>query len=147
MFNILNKFQSVVESLIALLYIYGGISLIGMPPLQGEGLLVLVFGGQVALYFYMVWFTLLGVGLIYSKVRRKKKLHKHVLMAMYLTTIYTASLTIALFGFHLVGIIDDIVIGTLTAWFWLRWKLLTEYINPKDFDRIRHELLDDDQHI
>jgi len=135
--------QSIFEYLVSLLFIYGGVSLIGMPPLEGEGVIVLVFGGQIALYIYMIWFILLGVGLIFSKWAKKKKLHKNVLMSMYLTTIYTATLATALLGFDIINILDDIVVGVVTAAMWLRWKLLTEYIDPNQFYKEIEELRDD----
>lgn len=139
----LNVSQSIIEYLVSLLFIYGGLSLIGMPPLEGEGVLVLIFGGQVALYIYMGLFTLLGAGLIYAKVRKKKRLHKNMLLGMYLTTIYTATLTIALFGFDLLSILDDIIVGVLTAIFWIRWKFRTEYIDPNAFYKEIEDLRND----
>lgn len=135
--------QSIFEYLISLLFIWGGFSLLGQPALEGEGIVVLIFGGQIALYFYMAWFIALGAGLIYSKLRRKKKLHKNVLMSMYLTTIYTATLATALFGFDILSILDDVIIGGITAAMWLRWKMLTEYINPDAFLKEIEELRDD----
>lgn len=141
--KILNVTQSIFEYLISLLFIYGGLSLIGQPALEGEGVIVLVFGGQIALYIYMVWFILLGVGLIFAKIAKKKKLHKNMLLSMYLTTIYTATLATAIFGFSLLNILDDIVIGVLTAIFWIRWKFRTEYIDPNVFYREIEDLRDD----
>lgn len=129
----LDWFQTIVEYLLSALWVFGGLSLIGMPPLEGAGVVVSIFGGQIALYVYIFWFTFLGCLLFISKVAKKKRLHKNTLLLMYLTTVYTAVLAVALFGLAEGGIIDDVVIGGLTAWFWIRWKMKTEYIDMSDF--------------
>ena len=126
-----DKFQQVTEYLISAAFIISAASLISAEPLEGKGLIVLIFGGHIALFIYMIWFFILGFGLIYAKVRKHKKLHKNFLLAIYLTCIYTSILTFYLIGF--IGIIDDVVIGGLAAFFWIRWKFKTEYLRPGKF--------------
>jgi hypothetical protein len=138
--RVLDGFQAVVEYLLSFAFIISAIGLIGAPPLANHGVLSLIFGGHVALYVYMVWFFFIGFGLIYAKLARKKKLHKYMLMVIYLTTIYTSILSLTVLGFAWTEIIDDVIIGVLAAWFWLRWKFKTEYIDPKDFSSAKRHL-------
>lgn len=138
-----DKAQSFTEYVIAALFIYGGLSLIGHPPIEAEGVLWILLGGTGALYVYMVWFLFLGSALLYAKLRQRKKLHKNILLCIYLTTIYTATLAVAFFGFHITHILDDLVVGLLSALFWIRWKFRTEYIDPVEFQKTIEKYRDD----
>lgn len=131
----LDAFQSVAEYLIAAVFIYGSLSLIGRPAINAPGVIWKIFGGEGALYVYMIWFMFLGLALLFSKVRKRKKLHKNILLCIYLTTIYTAILALALYGDPLV-IVDDAIVGITAAIFWLRWKFKTEYVDPLQFQRV-----------
>lgn len=124
--------QSVAEYLIALLFVYGGLSLIGRPPLEGEGAVTAIFGGELALYVYMVWFIALGLSLAVAKIFKMRRLHKNTLLGMYLTTIYTAIIASLLLGFDILNIIDDLVVGLTTAGLWLRFKISTEYVRTDE---------------
>jgi hypothetical protein len=46
---------------------------------------------------------------------------------------YTASLSTALVGFSWASIADDIIFGATAAVCYLRWKFVTEYIDPDQF--------------
>jgi hypothetical protein len=65
-----------------------------------------------------------------------------MLLTVYLTTIYTTILSFTIDG-NYVNIIDDIVVGVLAAWFWLRWKIKTEYISPAEFQKTTEKYRND----
>lgn len=116
---------SLVEYLLALVFVTSSFSLIGEDAVAGNGFVTHIFGGKIALFIYMIWFAFLGLGLVYAKLRKRRRLHRNILMAIYLTTIYTSILTYYLYGFA--AIIDDIIVGVLAAVCWLRWKFKIEY--------------------
>lgn len=144
MHRVLNILQSVLEYGLSVVFILGAINLIGAPPISSHTLMGSILGGQVALYVYMVWFAFLGLGLLYGKLRKKRKIHKNMLLYMYLTTIFTSGLAIALYGFDWVSLLDDLLIGIVSAALWLRWKFRTEYIDRSDFESDLIEIRNDD---
>lgn len=130
-----DKVYSFFEYLLVIIFILGAVSLIGAPPLAAEGIVKLMLGGKIAIYFYITWFAILSILLFTAKVFNRKVMHKNTLMLMYLTTIYTAIIATYISGFSLIGIVDDIIIGLVAGVCWLRWKFRTEYIDPTDFHR------------
>ena len=123
--RILDVIQNVVEYLITLPFLLSAVQLPFAEPLGAKGFVVLVFGGHVALYIYAVWFTFISLGLIYTKIKKKRRWHRNFLMMIYLTTIYTSILTFYIGGWS--DIIDDLVIGAIAAVCWMRWKFRFEY--------------------
>lgn len=139
----LNRGQELVEWLLGTIFLLGGISTATAPPLTATGALTAIFGGPVALAIYAVWFGLLGIGLLYCKIyRKKKRLHKNILMAMYLTTIYTFTLSLAIYGLEW-SLIDDVVVGVLAAICWMRWTIRTEYLTADAFHKSILKFRDD----
>lgn len=125
----LNAITRVGEWLLVVLFVGASVSELTYAEPAVEGVLSFLFAGPVVSIIYAVWFALMAIALAYSKIRKRKRLHKHALMAMYLTTIYTIALSCAVgAGF---GIIDDVIIGLIAAACWMRWKFRTEYISPK----------------
>lgn len=128
---------SLVEYLIIFAFGISSISLINSAPIDGDGFVVSIFGGRVALFVYMIWFAFLALTLLWAKLTKHRTWHRNVLMAIYLTCIYTAILTIHVFGFG--EAIDDIVIGLLAGGCWLRWKFKTEYVSYDNLSKEWHE--------
>lgn len=135
--------QHIVEYLLIVVFALAAYGEIAYEDAVTEGVLGFLFSDPLITTIYAVWFALLALGLLFAKIRRKKKLHKHVLAAMYLTTVYTISLSWAAFGFGISDVIDDGVIGFAAAVCWLRWKILTEYIDPKQIYNETVEVRDD----
>lgn len=138
MWTIGDKAQSFVEYLICLFFILGGISVLFADPVTGSDIQT-ILSGRVFIYTYFVWFLTVGTLLLTAKIRRKKKLHKHMLMATYLSTIFITILEYVLlgWGWHLA---DNVLIGIVAAWFWIRWKLRTEYLDMRRIRRLRRDL-------
>lgn len=135
--RVLDKIQNVVEYLITLPFLLSAVALPFAAPLGTKGFIVLIFGGHIALYIYSVWFFFISLGLIYTKIKKKRKAHRNFLMAIYLTCIYTSVLTFYLVGWT--GIIDDVFIGIVTAICWIRWKFRFEYIQlPQPHSEVTH---------
>lgn len=124
--------QSIAEYLMAALFIYGGIVSAMAEPVSKGGVLVLIFGGEGALAVYAILFAGLGIWLIYSKLAKKKKQHKFALFGMFLAALYTVVLVLALGGVFL-DIVDNLVAAVACAILWLRWKFITEYVDPDKY--------------
>jgi hypothetical protein len=124
-----NVAQHGAEYLLILLFLAAAYGEVTTNETVQQGFLGFLFSAEIISVIYAIWFVLMALALLYSKIAKKDKLHKHALAAMYLTTVYTISLSLALFGFGGAAIIDDSVIGLTAAICWLRWKLKTEYVD------------------
>lgn len=133
--------QHVAEFLIIIVLTLGGLTLFFADPINTGGPVARFFGTQIALYVYGGVFMFEGLGLLYSKFFRLKRMHKHILLAVYLTMIFVTILEWGLLGWTL-ALIDQVVVGLLAAACWLRWKTITEYLSPKEIANLRHELKD-----
>lgn len=136
-----NALAHVGEWLLVVAFLIASVSELTYAEPVVEGFIGILFSGPVTTVIYAVWFTLMAIGLAWSKIRKRKKLHKHSLMAMYLTTFYTISLSLAIGP--PINVVDDIVIGVIAAACWMRWKFRTEYISPHQFDDDIWELRND----
>lgn len=134
--------QSIAEYLMAALFIYGGIVSAIAEPVSRGGVLVLIFGGEGALAVYTILFAGLGIWLIFAKVAKKKKQHKFALFGMFLSALYTVVLVLALGGVFL-DIVDNLIAVVACAILWLRWKFITEYVDPDEFNDFVLEHRDD----
>lgn len=135
-----NAVAQVGEFALILVYIAAAIGEVTSSEPITQGVLGWLFSNHQITWVYAVWFIVMALALLASKIFKKRKLHKYALAAMYLTTVYTISLSLALFGLEGAAIIDDGIIGAVAAACWLRWKFKTEYINPKQFSKDLHDL-------
>lgn len=140
--RILDIVQHVLEVLIIVLLIIGGVSLFFADPVNSGGPVARLIGSQAAAYFYGIVFIAEGLGLTLSKTLRRKKFHKNMLLIIYLTLLFTILLEIALVGFG-IEVIDNIVASVAAGWCWIRWKFKTEYIDPTEFYEATSHLRDD----
>lgn len=134
-----DNFCRVIEILLAILYIQGGVRILTAQPLLAEGI-VGYLTNQVAIYTYGVLCLFLGGLLLYSKWKnfrhlngRKNKLHKYALMGMFVIATYVLILSVWLEGLK-PGHTLNIVVVIATAAMWLVWKLRTEYHPPSYFE-------------
>ena len=134
-----DRSQSVAEYVIALIFVFGGISVAFADPLAGATGILGILSSKAAALVYSVLFVTEGLVLFGAKAFKLKKLHKNILMTMYLTTIFTFCLEWALIGWSWY-LLDSPIIGGLCAMFWLRWKIKTEYITVDEFDKDVAEL-------
>lgn len=136
-------FYSIVEYVLAALWIRGGINILffDVEPVALPGVFTYLVG-DVAIYVYGCMFLLTGLSLLYAKWWKKKTLHKFTLMFMYLTCLYVFALSVAIFGIATSQILT-VVAGISSAALWVRWKFKTEYINPDEFDKTLEELRND----
>lgn len=126
------RIESGLEYILALMFIQGGIrTLLFADPVVLPGIFSYLVG-SAAVYVYGALFLTSGLLLLYAKIRKHKKLHKHLLMAMFLTCVYVLILALAINGF-VPRLILTVSVGAVAAYSWLRWTIRTEYINPKDF--------------
>lgn len=130
--KILDILQHALEYGLIVVWALAGLSEVIYPETLPEGALAFLASSTVG-YVYAVLFIGMAMMLLYSKWFRKPKTHKHALMAMYLTTIYTIVLAVAIFGIGAAYIGDDVVIGAVAAFCWLRWKFKTEYLTRDQF--------------
>jgi hypothetical protein len=134
---------SVVEILLALQWIYGGVKVfVGSALIVAANPFVGILVGQTAVYFYGIFFFATGLSLLYSKFFKKKTMHKFTLATMYLTCVYVLILALVVLGPHL-GLINTIVAGILSAACWMHWKFKTEYIDPQAIYKETLPLRDD----
>lgn len=122
-------FYSIVEYLLAILFIQGGIkALFFSEPVLVPGLLAYLVGGT-AIHAYGFLFLLMGVLLLIAKWFKRRILRRNVLMAMYLTCIYVLVLAITVNGWY-PRLLLTIAAGVTSAGLWMRCKLKTE--NPNE---------------
>lgn len=137
-----NRIEGFFEYVLAALFIRGGINVIlNAEPLVLPGIFTYLVG-PVAILVYGALFLLTGLLMLYAKIGKRKRLHKHVLMTMYLTCIYVFILAVLLNGFT-TGLLMTIAVGFVSAYLWLRWKIRTEYLDPAYFHKMTAELRDD----
>lgn len=137
-----NRLQHVLEILIILLLVVGGVSLFFAEPFSGAGPVAQVLGSVYAGYFYATVFITEALALVVAKVFKKKTLRKNSLMVIYLTLLFTILLEFLLTGFG-VEIIDNVLASIAAGWCWLHWKLRTEYVDPATFETDIDGLRDD----
>lgn len=124
----------VVEYILAALFIRGGalIFFLAVAPLEVPAILTYLVG-EVAIKVYGLAFFATGVLLLIAKWFKQKALHKWILFTMWLTCVYVFALSSALTGFNWDQWLT-VVCALASSAAWLRWKLKTEYIDPKEFN-------------
>lgn len=103
-------------------------------PVASGGPVVRLVGSVAAAWFYASVFFAEAAALLYAEVTHKKKFKLHVLFAIYLTCIFTILLEFVLLGFTIYAI-DNIILAFVAGWMWLRWKMLTQYVDPLKFEQ------------
>lgn len=131
----LEIFYSLVEYVLAAMFIRGGIRILflGVEPIQLPGLLTYLVG-EFAIFAYGCMFLFTGLLLLYGKWFKKKRCHKTALLTMYLTCIYVLVLAILINGLSS-GLLVTVAVGVASAALWMRWKFKTEYIDGKEFKK------------
>lgn len=123
-----NIAQHVVEWLLVLVFLTAAYGEVTTAEPVVQGILGMLFSGPVITVIYATLFVVMALTLAAGKVLKNTKLRKHALLAMYLTTVYTISLSLALFGLGDANIIDDGLIGLFAAACWLRLKQMTDWV-------------------
>lgn len=137
-----DKIYSIVEYLLAGLWLYGGINSFFANPLDGPAPIYDLLASQEAIYVYAVLFFLNGLLLLYAKIFKRKKTHLVALTGMYLTCIYVLILSYLL-GVLSGGSLLTVTAGVAAAVCWMRWKFKTEYLSPEQFRDDAVDLRDD----
>lgn len=101
-----------------------------------------LIGAVGAKWFYFFLYLGEGLTLGYSKIRKKKELRKHTLVAVYVTGAFTSLLTFASVGFS-PKVIDNVIFTVVSAGCWLYWKFKTEYVDYSFFEQDIDELRPD----
>jgi uncharacterized membrane protein YraQ (UPF0718 family) len=124
-------FATVSWILVGVLF-YAAFSVWAYPPSVEGPVAQLLNSVRAAEWFYCVLYATFGTLLAWSKIFKKKKMRKHVLLAIYLVGIFTGILTYILIGFGF-SIWDNLLTAGIAGFCWLYWTFKTEYIRPKDF--------------
>lgn len=132
--KIFDRTQDVVEWMVIVALILGGVSLIFADPITSGSALFNLLGSKGAGIVYAVMFFVGAVGLAYGKLARRRRVHGWALMYIYLMFIFTIILETAILGWSIYSI-DNIVGVLLAGACWLRWKFKTEYITLTRFER------------
>lgn len=114
--------------------IWAAIGLWLFPP-TGAGPVAGAVGILASQIVYSTIYSVEALVLAYAKWKRKKNLRKKVLLVIYLTGMFTFLLSLSLIGFHW-KIVDNFAVSLLAGICWLHWKSKTEYIDPKQFQKI-----------
>lgn len=132
-----NRIENLLEYGLAIMFIQGGIrTLLFADPVVLPGIFA-VLVGPFAIYLYGVLFLVTGGTLLFAKWKKKKKIHKHTLMAMYMICLYVLVLALFVHGLS-PRLLLTITVGSVAAYLWMRWTLRTEYLQPGEFhDDIR----------
>ena len=98
-----------------------------------DGALGYIYSTRASLIIFGVIFFVCGAMLLYGKVRRSRKWTGLGLFYIFICFLFATLLNAVAYsfapGYYLGNLVFTIVVGAL----WLRWKLKTEYINPKHF--------------
>lgn len=126
---------SAISWLIVLALVVASASSFIFPP-SGLGPVAGLVGIWQAQVIYGTLYGILALALGVSKLFRRKKFRKHVLMVTYLVGLMTAILGVILVGLT-PKIIDNVIIIVASAGAWVYWKFRIEYVNPKDFSEVQ----------
>lgn len=111
-------------------------------PVTGGGPVSSLVGVTATKFVYCIVYGGLASLLAYAKLFKKKKMRKHVLVAVYFVGTFTF-----LMGWLLAGIalplLDNLIMGFAAGACWLYWKFKTEYIDPNQFFNEISELRED----
>lgn len=110
-----------LEYLLAALFFYGGVSIIGEPSIDSNIDALDPLLGQAALVGYSILFMSLGLILIASKIFKWRRFHGLALAGMFLSTVYAIIVNAMLEGWS-VGSIINVIIAFITFTLWLRWR-------------------------
>lgn len=130
----------VLEWLIAIYMLLGGVSTAFSPTRPFDGALGAVFASRTSLVIIGVIIFLSGLLLLTGKIFSKKKLHGYGLLAIYLVNVFILFLEIIVFQMEVIRWVESVLLAALCAILWLRWKFKTEYIDMKEIRKLRQEV-------
>jgi uncharacterized membrane protein YfcA len=110
-------------------------------PALVNGPVAKLIGIYYAEWFYCFMYLSFAVLLTWAKVKKKKKMRKYVLAAIYLAGLFTGFLTLSLGGGW--AAVDNLATATLAAGCWLYWTFKTEYIDHSYFQGLSKEFRDE----
>lgn len=117
---------TIIEFILAFLFVQGGVKAILLDELPTPDNVLDVFVNQWAVYGYGVLWIAAGIGLIVSRYAKWVRIHGASLMVMYLSCVYVAVLETALSGWSWSDQWLTLVVGAASAWLYLRWKYVTK---------------------
>lgn len=129
-----DKVFSTASWLIVFFLLTSAFTVMFVAPPAGSGPVASLIGIYGAQWFYFLLYSGQACLLAYSKLFKKKKMRKSVLIFIYLTGAFTSILTLASVGWSS-KVIDNIAVTVISAGCWLYWKFKTEYIDPRMFEK------------
>lgn len=137
----LDMLCTVLEYALAFMFIRGGLLiLISGESLVLPGILTYLVGAE-AIVVYGAMFLITGILLVYAKLAKAKRLHKFILLFMFLTCVYVIALSIVINGLA-PRLLISLTVALVSGAMWLRWKFRTEYIDTHTFkEETKKELL------
>jgi len=127
------RLYSILEYILGFIFMCGGVNTGLSHPIDTPSVFYhLLAGTKIALIAYGIFFFIVGASMWYSKWKKKKKFHKNTLMVMFIIGVYAILLSTAIFG-PTASLIPNVLVTIASGCLWLRWKMRTEYLDPKLF--------------
>jgi len=132
-------FCSILEYILAFMFIRGGISVILTAEAQVLPGVFAFLVGEVAIVLYGLLFLSTGLLLLYGKWLKQRRIHRFALFFMFLTCIYVLVLAIVINGLGS-GLLLTLAVGLTAGGLWVHWKFKTEYIDTQKLQESVSEL-------
>lgn len=115
---------------VALLFSAGSL---WITPPTGAGPAAKLIGITGSQWFYALLYLSEALALAYSKLFKRHRMRKVVLLVIYLTGVFTFLLTLIINGVA-VKLIDNLIVSFGAGFCWLYWKFRSEYISYEEID-------------
>ena len=127
--------------LLAIFMIVVGVYTALLPLEPAAGQLGFIFAHRISLIAFGAAFAGSGLTLLIGKIKRSRRLTGKGLLAIYLCFVFGGILNGMSFDWALASWLPNILASLVVGALWLRWKMKTEYIDPKhfvdDYDELR----------
>jgi hypothetical protein len=125
---------SVFEYIVGGYMIFAGIVTTILDPDQSvTNFMHFLYGTRTGVVVVGLIIAAAGIILLVGKIRRSKKLHGRGLFCTYLCFLFAAVLNYVAYAGDPTVWVSNIIMAAIIAALWLRWKMLTNYLNPKQF--------------
>lgn len=123
---------SAFKYLLAIFMIVAGIAT-AIQPLYPTPYLGFIFAHRLTLVAFGMIFSCSGFTLLIGKLRKRRKIVGAGLLAIYLCFFFSTFLNGAAFGWVMDAWLANAIATLITGALYLRWRMKTEYIDPKHF--------------
>jgi intracellular septation protein A len=130
----INRAISVFEYLVAgYLVLAGGLTMVIQPDPAVTNFMRVLYGTRTGVIIVGLVIVISGLVLMIGKIRKSKRQHGRGLFCTYLCFFFAAILNAVAYAGDPTVWVSNAVMALIIGALWLRWRLKTEYINPRQF--------------